>query len=146
MPDTIYMGDGQSCTCHIGCSWSCYGLGQLHDGRIHLLLKEACLGVLHSGLGHFDWFHSGVWPFSSVNDSESVLNVFRTQQLCFSPGIIITCIVAYPLPTLTGDSHHFKLGGGVLYHPSSGQICHAPGQDPSHSDDDVAQYMQHRLL
>src|SRR5882724_5038031 len=25
---------------------------------------------------------------------------------------------------LTRDSQHFKLGGGVLYHPRSGQICH----------------------
>src|SRR5882724_4989591 len=28
----------------------------------------------------------------------------------------------------------------VLYHLSSGQICHALGQDPSHSDDDVTVY------
>ena len=34
----------------------------------------------------------------------------------------------------------------VLYHPSSGQIYLAPGQDPSHSDDDITQYMQHSLL
>src|SRR5882724_2769970 len=34
----------------------------------------------------------------------------------------------------------------VLYHPRSGQICHASGKDPLHSDDDVTQYMQHRLL
>src|SRR5882724_13573776 len=34
----------------------------------------------------------------------------------------------------------------VLYHPSSGQICHAPGQDPSHLDDDITQYMWHGLL
>src|SRR5882724_6468048 len=34
----------------------------------------------------------------------------------------------------------------VLYHPSFGWICHAPRQDPSHSDDDVTQYMQHGLL
>jgi len=39
-------------------------------------------------------------------------------------------------PTLTGDSQYFKLGGGVLYHPTSGRICHAPGQDPLHSDND----------
>src|SRR5882724_5487622 len=35
---------------------------------------------------------------------------------------------------------------GVLYHPSSGWICHAPGQDPSHSDNDITQYIQHGLL
>src|SRR5882724_7463093 len=34
----------------------------------------------------------------------------------------------------------------VLYHLSSGWICHAPGQDPSHSDDDITQYMQQGLL
>ena len=69
---------------------------------------------------------------------------FRSQQLCFSPSIIITTI--WPLPALTGDSQYFKLGGGVLYHRTSGQICHTPGQDPSLSDDDVTQYMQQGLL
>ena len=34
----------------------------------------------------------------------------------------------------------------VLYHCTSGWICHAPGQDPSHSDNDVTQYMQQGLL
>src|SRR5882724_4972164 len=34
----------------------------------------------------------------------------------------------------------------VLYHPSSGWICHTPRQDPSHSEDDVTQYMQHGFL
>src|SRR5882724_3225480 len=35
---------------------------------------------------------------------------------------------------------------GVLYHHTSGRICHTPGQDPLHSDDDVTQYMQQGLL
>ena len=48
--------------------------------------------------------------------------------------------------TLTGDSQHYKLGGGALYHPSSGWICHAPRQDPSHSDDNLTQYMLHGAL
>ena len=69
---------------------------------------------------------------------------FRSQQLRFGPGIIITLI--WPLLALTGDSQYFKLGGGVLYHCTSGRICHAPGQDPSHSDNDVTQYMQQGLL
>ena len=47
---------------------------------------------------------------------------------------------------LTGDIQHFKLGGGVLYHPSSGGIHHTSGEDPSYLDNDVTQYMQHRLL
>ena len=34
----------------------------------------------------------------------------------------------------------------VLYHPSSGQRCHALRQDPSHLDDDITGYMQHRPL
>ena len=34
----------------------------------------------------------------------------------------------------------------ILYHRTSGQICHAPGQDPSHSDDNITQYMQQGLL
>src|SRR5882724_8816805 len=38
------------------------------------------------------------------------------------------------------------LGNSVLYHPSSGWICHTPGQDPSHLDDDITLYMQHGLL
>src|SRR5882724_1998527 len=35
---------------------------------------------------------------------------------------------------------------GVLYHHTSGRICHTPGQDPLHLDDDVTQYMQQGLL
>src|SRR5882724_3653697 len=35
---------------------------------------------------------------------------------------------------------------GVLYHRTSGWICHAPGQDPSHSDHEITQYMQQGLL
>jgi len=77
----------------------------------------------------------------------SMLKIFfELRKLHFSPGIIITSIPIWPLLTLTGDSQYFKLGGGVLYHRTSGQICHAPGQDPSHSDDDVTQYMQQGLL
>src|SRR5882724_7821220 len=34
----------------------------------------------------------------------------------------------------------------VLYYPSSGWICLAPRQYPSHSDNDVTQYMQHGSL
>jgi len=34
----------------------------------------------------------------------------------------------------------------VLYHCTSGWICHAPGQDPSHSDNDITQYIQQGLL
>ena len=116
MPDTTYMGDGQSCTSHIGCSWSCYSLGQIFDGHVHLLFKVECLGVLHFGLGHINWFHLGAWHFGSVDDSELVVKIFESQQLHFSPGIIIIiCIAAFPLLILTGDSQHFKLGGGVLY-------------------------------
>ena len=39
-----------------------------------------------------------------------------------------------------------SLNAIVLYHLSSGQICHAQGQDPLHLDDDVTQYMQKGLL
>src|SRR5882724_738821 len=39
-----------------------------------------------------------------------------------------------------------KFEHGVLYHHTTGWICHTPGQDPSHSDDDVTQYMQQELL
>ena len=35
---------------------------------------------------------------------------------------------------------------GVLYHPSSGWVSITFGQDPSHSDDDVTQYMWHSSL
>jgi len=46
-------------------------------------------------------------------------------------------------------THHCKFVmskfGIVFYHPSSG-ICHSLGQDPSHLDDDVTQYMWHGLL
>src|SRR5882724_4330723 len=34
----------------------------------------------------------------------------------------------------------------VLYHPSSGWVSITFRQDPSHSDDDVTQYMQHGPL
>ena len=33
----------------------------------------------------------------------------------------------------------------ILYHPSSGQIYHTLGQDPSHLDNDITQYMQHGM-
>src|SRR5882724_2506085 len=46
----------------------------------------------------------------------------------------------------TGQSGATKTRTSVLYHCTSGQICQAPGQDPSHSDDDVTQYMQQGLL
>src|SRR5882724_5019997 len=33
----------------------------------------------------------------------------------------------------------------VLYHPSSGQVSLAFGQDPLHSDDDITQYLWHTI-
>jgi len=80
----------------------------------------------------------------------SVLKLsFQTQQL-HMPGIsdhlIIYIIMVSPLLTLTGDSQYFTLGGGVLYHPSSGWVSIAVGQDPSHLDNDVTQYMHHSPL
>ena len=75
---------------------------------------------------------------------------FWTQKLHITPSqsqyVIISFIAVSPLLALTGDSQYFKLEGGVLYHPSSGQIYLTSGQDPLHSDDDVTQYMQHSLL
>src|SRR5882724_5670861 len=59
------------------------------------------------------------------------------------------------LPDSTGHPNQSKLHPtmpsaslliAVMYHPSSGWICHAPRQDPSHLDDDVTQYMWHGLL
>jgi len=105
-------------------------------------------------LGNISWclfcFVLGGSGDSSVRADDGYVSVFkiyfRSQQLHFSPGIIITSIPIWPLPTLTGDSQYFKLGGGVLYHCTSGWICHTPGQDPSHSDDDITQYMQQGLL
>jgi len=80
------------------------------------------------------WFCFGGLGDSSVGEDDgyaSVLKIyFWSQQLRFGHGIIITSIPTRPLPTLTGDNQYFKLGGGVLYHSTSGQICHAPGQDP----------------
>src|SRR5882724_4622423 len=38
------------------------------------------------------------------------------------------------------------VGTAVLYHCTSGRICHTPRQDPLHSDDDITQYMQQGLL
>jgi len=53
------------------------GIGQLFDGCIHLLLKEGCLGVLHSGSDCFNWLHLGLLAFVSlVNDSDLVLKFF----------------------------------------------------------------------
>src|SRR5882724_1477106 len=105
-------------------------------------------------LGNISWclfcFVLGGSGNSSVGAGNGYVLVFkiyfRSQQLCFSPGIIITSIPIWPLPALTRDSQYFKLGGGVLYHRTSGRICHPPGQDPLHSDDDVTQYMQQGLL
>src|SRR5882724_7999537 len=34
----------------------------------------------------------------------------------------------------------------VLYHPSSGRVSITFGQDPSHSDDDITQFMRHGPL
>src|SRR5882724_11364520 len=39
-----------------------------------------------------------------------------------------------------------KIDHIVLYHLSSGQICHTPRQDPLHLEDDITQYMQQGLL
>src|SRR5882724_3641069 len=49
-------------------------------------------------------------------------------------------LVYFSLRDLNADRHT------VLYHHSSGQICHAPGQDLSHSDNDITLYMQQGLL
>src|SRR5882724_9721342 len=70
------------------------------------------------------------------------------STLCPSLGHydIISFIVVSLILTLTGDSQYFKLGGGVLYHPSTGWVSIACRQDPSHSDDDVTQYMWHDPL
>ena len=68
------------------------------------------------------------------------LNFFRAQQSPLQPQHHRHSLSVFPLWTLTGDSQYFKLGGGVLYHLSSGRICHNLGQDPSHSDDDVTVY------
>ena len=48
--------------------------------------------------------------------------------------------------TLKGRQGQEIISSIVLYHPSSGQICHTPRQDPLHSDDDVTQYMWHSHL
>src|SRR5882724_1177699 len=93
MADTTYMGDGESHMCHISFSWPCYGLGQFFNGHVHLPFEVAGLGVLNCGLGCIDWFHSGAWPFSSVDDSESVLKFFdlsdSTSALASSSSVSI---------------------------------------------------------
>ena len=136
-----HIGDFQSCPGHIGCPWFSYSPGQLLDGHIHLLLEEACLGIFNSVSLVLFWGVREILLSEKMMVMHWCLFVFRAQQLRFSPGIIITSILIWPLLTLTGDSQYFKLGGGVLYHRTSGQIFHAPRQDPSHSDDDVTQYM-----
>src|SRR5882724_7173577 len=100
-------------------------------------------------LGNISWCL--FWVVLEILLSEQVMDMhwcfkfyFRSQQLRFGPGIIITLI--WPLLALTGDSQYFKLGGGVLYHCTSGWIFHVPRQDPSHSDNDVTHYMQQGLL
>src|SRR5882724_13292713 len=111
MDNTTYMGYGQSCTCCISFSQSHYSSGQLLNGCIHLLFKEAGLGVLHCVFGWVTsslFLGSGDSPFGMVDGSASLLKIFRTQQLRFGPSIIISLIVVSHLWTLTGASQYFK--------------------------------------
>jgi len=143
-----HIGNLQSRPHCVGWPWSCYSGSHFLNGCVYLLFEEGGLGVLHFSfwLGRFRCFCSGDLPSGRMMVLHWCLNFFQTQQLRFKSSIIIFLIVVCCLWTLTGDSQYFKLGGGVMYHPSSGWICHTPGQDPSHLDDDVTQYMQHRLL
>ena len=150
--NTTYMGDSQSCPCHISCPQPHYGFGQLLNQCIHLFLQEAGLGVLHScQSAHFRCLFRRS-AFMLADGPVLVLKniFFGLSNSASCPGWwhydTISLIAVSPLLTLTGDSQYSKLGGGVLYHTSSGQICFTPGQDPSRLDDDVTQYMWHGLL
>src|SRR5882724_8364475 len=50
---------------------------------------------------------------------------------------VTSCIECVPC----GFLFRTGTGTGVMYHLSSGRICHAPGQDPLHLDDDITHYM-----
>src|SRR5882724_7489720 len=99
MADTTYMGDSQSHTCCIGCSWPHYCLGQFFNCHIHLSFEVACLGVLHSGLGHINWFHLGAWSFSLVDDSELVLKIFNLHDSASAPASSSSSSVSHPFPS-----------------------------------------------
>ena len=73
--------------------------------------------------------------------------------VCFFSGVGVPPLYGVPAPCFLVDHlSQFpcpcpqETEATVLYHPSSGQICHASGQDPLHLDDDIIQYMWHGFI
>src|SRR5882724_11506006 len=107
------------------------------------LRRHACKYFMVSAFCSF-WMVREILLLERMMVMCQCLNLFRSQQLRFSPSIIITSIPIWP-PHDTDwgqsvPSQSFKLGGGVLYHCTSEWIWHAPGQDLSHLDNDITLY------
>jgi len=115
------------------------GLTQIHSAQTHALVESIVTLVSMSDM---------LEPTVSGVTSYSLSLVTGREWNRFTKPVWVTGTGSHEYRCRYGFPYHEqqkepkKSQNGVLYH-SSGWICHASRQDPSHSDDDVTQYMQH---